>query len=307
MGTYPGQKKRSILLGAENNALVGLVAVSAIMFVIVTFIQIGYYLSNVPQNFFLTQVLNWLTLPAEPSVLLSRPWTIFTYMFTHSGVWQLISNMLWLWAFGYILQDLMGNRHLAPIFIYGGLVGAFFFLLTVNIFPVLQQQINIIRPMEGAGAGLMAVAVATTVLAPNYRIFPLLMGGIPLWVLTLIFVLIDYALIASIGAGTAVAHLSGGLIGLLYMKAVQRGADWGEWMHQLYHWFFHMFDPKKEDQQRKQKEKLHYKQGPAPFKATPKLTQQRVDELLDKISVQGYHSLSDEEKEFLKKASNESL
>jgi hypothetical protein len=218
----------------------------------------------------------------------------------------MISNMLWLWAFGFILQDLTGNKHIAPIYLYGGWTGACMFLITVNIFPVLQQQVATMAPMIGGGAAIMAVAVATTALAPNYRIFPMLNGGIPLWVITLIFVLVDYALIASVGAGVAVGHLAGGFIGILYTKAMQRGADWGKWMHQFFHWLLHMFDPK-ESKAGKQamKQKLHYIAGPEPFKKTPTVTQQRVDDLLDKIHTKGYGALSDEEKDFLKRASQE--
>jgi membrane associated rhomboid family serine protease len=39
-----------------------------------------------------------------------------SYMFTHEAVWHMISNMLWLWSFGFILQQLTGNRHLALSF-----------------------------------------------------------------------------------------------------------------------------------------------------------------------------------------------
>lgn len=306
MAPLSQRKRKGILLGQEGNALVALIVINAVVFVIVNFIKIGYFLSNMEEAAFYKNVLAWLLVPAQVDVLLSRPWALFTFMFTNVGVWQLISNMLWFWAFAYILQDLTGNRHLAPIYIYGGWMGAFMFVLVNNLFPVLANQLPSIAPLGGAGASVMAIAVAATALAPGYRIFPMLHGGIPLWIVTLIFVLIDYALIASVGAGTAVAHLSGGFIGLMYIKAVQRGGDWGEWMHQLYNWFLHLFDPKKPTPEQT-RQRMHYKAGPEPFKATPHLTQQRVDELLDKINKKGYHFLTDEEKEYLKRASKEEL
>jgi membrane associated rhomboid family serine protease len=252
--------------------------------------------------------LAWFVVPAELDKFLGRPWTLLTYMFTHDGVWHMISNMLWLWAFGFILQDLTGSRQMGPIYMYGGMIGAVMFMVTVNLFPVLRQSAASLPPLQGGGAAIMAVAVATTTLAPGYRIFPMLNGGIPLWVLTLIFILVDYALIASAGAGTGVAHLAGGLIGFMYIRAMQRGNDWGEWMHQLYHWFFNLFNPEKNKPSRhEQRQKVHYKTERQPFKATPHLSQQRVDELLDKINQKGYHHLTDEEKEYLKRASREEL
>ena len=56
-------------------------------------------------------------LPADMGTYVTRPWTLLTHMFVHdtSNVWHILGNMLWLWAFGYILQDLTGNRKLIPI------------------------------------------------------------------------------------------------------------------------------------------------------------------------------------------------
>jgi hypothetical protein len=44
-----------------------------------------------------------------------------------------------------------------------------------------------------------------------------------------------------------------------------------------------------------------------PFKKANIITQQRIDEILDKISQKGYHSLTEDEKEMLKRASQEDL
>ncbi|MEP7319853.1 MAG: DUF6576 domain-containing protein, partial [Panacibacter sp.] len=50
-----------------------------------------------------------------------------------------------------------------------------------------------------------------------------------------------------------------------------------------------------------------YKSNRKPFEKIPRVTQQKLDELLDKINQEGYASLSAEEKEFLKKASQEDI
>jgi len=47
--------------------------------------------------------------------------------------------------------------------------------------------------------------------------------------------------------------------------------------------------------------------GQKPFKKTSNLTQQRVDEILDKINLKGYDKLTDDEKDLLKRASEEEL
>ncbi|MFP5039647.1 rhomboid family intramembrane serine protease [Parasediminibacterium sp. JCM 36343] len=292
------------LLGEDNNALTWLIIINSTVFILLNFLKIVYFFSDIPQIFFQHQIIDWFCLPASFEKLATRPWTVFTYMFSHLGVMDLISTLLWVWGFGYILQDLTGNTKLIPIYLYGGVVGALFFLLTNNIFPVLAQNVGNVS-MMGAGASVMAVAVGTTTLAPDYRIFPLINGGIPLWVLTLVFVAIDYATVASSSGGMAVAHLAGGAMGFIYIKQLGKGNDWGQWMYSFANWIDGLFNPEKKQAATPQKDKLYYKSNQPPYTKTPNLTQQKLDDILDKINQEGYHMLTDDEKLFLKKASKE--
>jgi membrane associated rhomboid family serine protease len=309
MGIRDQNIKRKPLLGEDGNALITLITINITFFVLLKFSEIVFYLGKLDATKFKPLVLNWFSQSPKFDVLVTRPWTILTHMVSHISVFMLISNMLWLWAFGYILQDLAGNRKLGPIYVYGGLVGVLFYVLTINIFPVLHQNIGAIEPMLGAGACIMAVSVATTTIAPDYRIFPMINGGIPLWVLTLIFVLIDFAMVASNNAGVAVAHLAGAAMGYIYVKRLRAGHEMGNWMHKLYYWLFHVLDPKKEPETaaaQRVKEAIFYDvNGKQPYKKIPNITQQRIDDILDKIGSEGYHFLTDDEKEYLKRASKD--
>jgi hypothetical protein len=229
-------------------------------------------------------------------------------MFAHDGVWGLISTLLWLWGFGFILQSLTGNRHLAPLYIYGGVAGVLAFSLSANLIPVLKQSAGSYM-LEGGKASVMAIALAATTLAPNFRIFPMLNGGIPLWVLTMIFVIIDYAMIASSGAPIGLAHLAGAGMGFLYFSRVKAGYDWGDWMHRLYDRFFSLFEPapEKKETTNLRKEIFYKSENNPPFIRKPNVTQQRIDELLDKINQKGLQTLTDEEREYLRQASKEEL
>ena len=67
----------------------------------------------------------------------------------------------------------------------------------------------------------MAIAIATTTIAPGYRIFPMLNGGIPLWVLTMIFLIIDLATIGA-NSGGHIAHLAGAFAGYLFIYTLRK-------------------------------------------------------------------------------------
>jgi membrane associated rhomboid family serine protease len=308
MSVLQKNRRRSLLLGNDGNTLVILIAINLIMFVMINFLKISYFLSGAPMASYYRDIIGWIMVPGEAIKLAGRPWTVLTHMFSHDGVWSLIGTLLWLWGFGYILQSLTGNRHLAPIYLYGGLAGVLAFSLSVNLIPVLEKNAATYL-LEGAKAPVMAIAVATTTLAPNYRIFPMLNGGIPLWVITMIFVIIDYATVASSGAGIGLAHLAGAGMGFLYLTRLKAGSDWGEWMHRSYNWFFTLFEPspEKKASEAMRREIFYKSDKQPPYARKPNVTQQRVDELLDKINQKGIQTLTDEEREYLRQASKEEL
>lgn len=307
MSFYERKRKRSFTTELQDNALVMLIAINLIVFVLFTFIKVFYFFTYTQETAgarFMNDIYKNLALPAGFSPFIEKPWTLITHMFYHERVWHLIGNMLWLWIFGYIFHDLTGNRKIVPVYIYGALGGAIALLLTFNFIPTLQVYADSATAV-GASAGIMAIVVATTMIAPDYRIFPMLMGGIPLWVLTIFFMIIDLALIPGFNTGGHIAHLAGALTGFLYIFFLRRGFDWSDGMNAFFDWVNNLFNPDKP--KKKIKNELYYKARKKPFSKTPNLTQQRVDEILDKISQKGYESLTDEEKELLKKASKEDL
>jgi membrane associated rhomboid family serine protease len=309
MNLQETKKSRLPLLGDSNNSLVLLIAINALVFVLLNGLKIVYLLSynnNIQaEDFFQSQILQWFILPAHAENLWNKPWVIFSYMFSHYSVWGLISSCLWLWAFGYILQDLTGNKKLFPLYLYGGFIGAIVFLISLQFIPAFQQ--NIPQYFIGGSAAVMCVAVATTTLAPDYRLLPMLNGGIPLWVLTVIYVAIDFASVAQKGSSIGIAHLAAGAFGFIFIKQLRKGNDWGEWMNEFADWFNDLFNPEKKYKKHSEKDKLFYKAPGKPYNKKHNLTQSKLDEILDKINKEGYHMLTEEEKEFLTRASNEDL
>lgn len=188
-------------LGQPGNLLVSLIVILVISFCIFTFIHVAFALTGndtqISNAKYYENVFKWFVLPAQWNLLITKPWTLLTYMFMHDDVFHMVGNLIWLWVFGFILQDLTGSKTIWPLFIYGGLSGAGLFLLALNIFPGLQHIVQG-GTLLGASAGVMAIAIATTVLTPSYRFFPMINGGIPLWVITVIYVIIDLAMIAKL-------------------------------------------------------------------------------------------------------------
>ena len=284
-----------------------LIIINVLVFILLHFIKTIYGLSHIPQDEFMKNTYAWFTLPADFSKFLQRPWSLLTSIFTQLNTLLLLSNLFWLWTFGYILQDLVGNRKIIPLYLYGGIAGAIVFLLTFNLMPQLQGLKNT-EVFYGAATPIIAVAIATTVLSPQYRLFPMISGGIPLWVITLVFFVIDFASVSR-SPGWLFSHLASAAVGFFFAKALLKGNDWGEWMSTLFDRFTNLFNPEKKIRRKNpvKQEVFYNTRGQQPFKKTTNLTQQKVDEILDKINLKGYDRLTEEEKEILKRASEEDL
>lgn len=304
--TYAAEKQeQKITLGQSGNQLIILLAICLIFYLCLAFMRAMWlyrFPENVSTTYFYSDIYNQFSLAADGGRLLARPWTLFTFMFIHDDVWQVFANMLWLTAFGFMMQENGGNKKIIPVFIYSSLVAAILFLLAYNMIPALAAQKNIVYA-SGATAGVMGIAVATTLLYTRYKIFHMIGGGIPVWMIALIFA--TSALFTHIHNVAALLLLLGGAIsGLLFVMIYQKGTDLSTGMNHLFDWFGNLFNPDKPAKGKQIKDELFYKTDRAPFSKKPNPTQERIDAILDKINKEGVTSLSEEEKELLKRTKN---
>lgn len=307
MGYRDYSVKRRVSIWSENNALLMLIILNVFVFITLRFILAVYGLSLLKQDDYYRNIFQWFAMPADFSMFITRPWTLISAGFTQFDIWMMISNMFWLWTYGYIFQDLTGNRRIVPLYLYGTVFSSAVYLLCYAVFPQLRQMAET-QFYFGAIAPIIAVAFAATAFAPGYRLFPMIGGGIPLWVMTVVFCIIDIFYLTAKSAWFF-PHIAAALTGILFVQGLKSGNDWGAWMNDLYDWFVNLFNPKKKAPGRRpvKQEVFYNTRGQQPYKKTSNLTQQRIDEILDKINLRGYERLTEEEKELLRRASEEDL
>lgn len=292
--------------GGKVNPLVVLIAIAMMVFVVLAFLK-ALTSVRLPEGdnvneVFSKNVLSWFAFSSEHAA--TRPWTALTFSFVHINIWQLFASIVWLWCFGYILIDLTGFKKIVPIFLYGTIVGAAAFLIAKTFLGTTLA--NGPEYFIGSGAAILAVCAAATTTCPHYKVFPMLGGGFSLWILSIVYLAIDMATLPANSPVVYIAHLSGAFAGFLFIFLLRKGVDGSEWMNNLYDWLLGVFNPEKPElSKNKIKSTLFYNANKTPFSKTPKFTQQRLDEILDKINQQGYNMLSANEKEFLKRMSNE--
>lgn len=291
-------------LGDSQNSLTRLVIINLVVFITLALCRAYFFFfyqdTAQIEQIFRQQILQWFALPGQFQQLLYRPWTLLSAMFTNVGVWMVLGNMLWLWAFGFIFQDLSGNRKIIALYLYGGIAGSLGYLLASSLLPDATSA----GLFYGAAPSVMAVAIATTMLSPYYRLFPQLMGGFPLWVLTVVYVLVSVATKPLQQPLSYLPLLAGGAMGFVFMQLIRMGYDLSDWMNRIFDWANDLFNPEKPKQKKTGIKEIHfYKATRKPFDKKPRLTQERIDALLEKIHQKGMDSLTQEEKEFLERAS----
>jgi hypothetical protein len=131
----------------------------------------------------------------------------------------------------------------------------------------------------------------------------MLNGGIPLWVLTLVFVIIDFAESPSIIIPGASGSCCGVLTGFFFIFLLRKDIDLSSGMNNLFDRIGNLLNPSKKPVKKEAQQHFYKLGGTDPYKKVPNITQQRIDSILDKINQKGYRSLSEEEKEILKRAS----
>jgi len=243
---------------------------------------------------------NWLAVPSEPSTLLTRPWTILSYMFLHLDFFHLLGNMLWLYFLGQLFVQFLGEKKLWTVYIAGGIAGAVLYILFFNVFPVFDQ-VNPFAKALGASASVMAVVVAIGTYAPDFSIRLLFLGNIKLKYIAIFSFVIDVINISNSNAGGHIAHIGGAALGFFFAKQWKKGKDITSWVDAATSFLLAIF---KASPKPKMKVKHKRSNSEYDYNTRKKEEQLVVDAILDKISRSGYDSLTKSEKDILFKASN---
>ena len=230
-----------------------------------------------------------------------RPWTIITYAFMHDlySLFHILFNMIALYWFGRLFIEYLGSDKLIAIYLLGALAAGFCYLGVFNTIPFFKNQ-SAFSGMVGASGAIFAIMVAAATLTPNYTFFLLFFGPVKIKYIAAFYIVLSFLGSVQSNAGGNIAHLGGALMGFVYIKQLQVGVNWGGWITATLSWFGDLFSsrPKVKVSYRKN-ERASEKKG-APLSG---ISQQEIDDILDKISDGGYESLSKDEREKLFKAS----
>lgn len=292
------QTMESIFTNLKNtfrtgNILAKLIYINVGLFILIRLMGVIFLLFNIPGILF----LQYLQMPSSPELLLYRPWTVITYMFTHFDFLHILFNMLWLYWFGGLFLNFFSERQLGGLYLLGGIAGAVLFMLAYNVFPYFQTVASSSYLM-GASASVMAIVFAVSFYRKDLEINLFLIGRVKLIYLALFTFVIDLLAITSDNAGGHIAHIGGALFGIWFAMRIQKGKDLTAPMNRLLDWVVNLG-------KRKPKMKVTYKRAETDYEYNARKNRESadLDAILDKLKRSGYESLSGDEKRQLFDAS----
>ena len=282
-----------------GNMITRLIIINVAIFVIMALIKAftpGFYVI----------LESYMAIPGDLFTLLTRPWTILTHMFIHSGFFHMGWNMLFLYWFGRITGDLLGDHRILPLYLMGGFLGALAYVISYQLFPGIIG----IRAL-GASAAVMAIVVTAGATAPDYIMRLILIGDVKLKFIVFFVILID--VIGAAGqsnTGGHIAHLAGAGFGLIFVRQLREGMDLvlplGNFIQKFSNWLSGNVPAGKQGKSSPLSVKYKAADKSKNVSGSTKSDlsfQEKLDTILDKIKDKGYDSLTSEEKEFLFQAS----
>ncbi len=240
--------------------------------------------------------LQYVSLSSNPEDLLWKPWSMISYSFFHSDFFHIFFNLIILNFSGQLFLTFFNQKQLLGLYV---LSAVFAGLVFVSSFYLM----NIIAPIVGASAAIMAILVAVTTYSPLMNVRLLLVGNVKLWQITVVILVLDLLQIRMDNSGGHIAHLAGAFFGFVFVKLLKNGTDLSNIVTTIIDFFVNLFRKSPSTPFKK----VHKNYRKPSEKSTSRIvtkdkTQQQIDEILDKISRSGYDCLTKEEKEFLFKA-----
>ncbi len=270
----------SMMPGYSTNAVLRLIIICGVGYVGFLFTAVCFQAFGLhPYNEAVAIVKPYIALPARKDFT-THFWTLFTYGWSHGSFLDWVTDMIWLFSFGSIVQSLIGYKQVIPMFFYSCVVGGIFYMASQYI-PG-SAFTGRAEGLLGAQAGVMALAVACITISPRYRIFLAPNLGIPAIALVLVYLVLSLVRV-NLHMPEIFLLAGGGLMGFVYIKLTQQGYNLGEWIYDLGSNMERRFSP------------LDNK------KDSGVISQNLVDDLLDKINQKGMRSLSREEKKLLER------
>lgn len=223
---------------------------------------------------------SWLAMPSDAKTFLHRPWTLLTYMFTQFSPLHLLFNVLWLYWFGRLTIYSIGGRQLLRIYVAGGLAGSLAYLAATAC------GVSAGGYLCGASASVLAIMCVVAITMPDFELNLFIFGRVKMKWFAAVCVILTLVGASSSEAGT-IAHAGGMTFGIIY-GLVSKGT--------LKRYKVSLKERSDNIKKRFKPDRPKNAEAAANAMRGRLSDHDRLDQLLDKIRLSGFSSLSETER-----------
>ncbi|MCQ2609069.1 MAG: rhomboid family intramembrane serine protease [Bacteroidales bacterium] len=276
----------------QGDIITKLLIINTIAFILLWMVEIVGSISHT--NVYYT-VLQNIAAPTLAKSFLRKIWTIATFSFFDTAFLSYFCNMIFLnWA-GRIFLNFLNEKKFLATYILGIFSG-----LALSI---IGSSLSITQGiLLGPAAAVLAVIVAAATYAPNYRIYLLFFGEVPLKVFAIIIAVFECLPLISIFGqynpqtlASTFYKLGGVLYGFSWAYLLRKNIDISMW---LLKFITNVENTRIEKKGPKMYKHTHRDEEYVSYEEVS-YDEEEIDTILGKISKSGYDSLTKEEKEKL--------
>lgn len=237
-------------------------------------------------------IWNFGRFTVESAVMHGKLWEFVTFQFLHGGVFHVLVNSIGLFFFGPFMERWWGGSRFLAFYLLCGLAGAAFYVMLffAGVFPPTTTSAT---ALVGASAGIYGILAGVALIAPNMRVallFPPIELSMRQLAIAIMVIAVGSILLQFGNEGGEAGHLGGAILGYLLVKQ-PRLLGWAQRREER----VEIIRPKAFT--RRSEPKIRPRSG------IDLTTQTEVDRILDKISRDGFQSLTQAERDVLHRAS----
>jgi len=236
---------------------------------------------------------NWGHFSVAAAVEQFQLWRFLSFQFLHANGHHLLVNMLGLFFFGHFAERWWGSRKFLFFYLATGVAGALFYVVLFYLGWFAKQGYDSSSSMVGASAGIFGILACIAVIAPNLRVLlffivPMSMRNFAVLALGISVVVILFNLDNS---GGEAGHLGGAILGFILMK--------NPWLLSF------ISDDTMLSRRRRVVDATIVREKKLRPRININMDDSEVDRILDKVSREGLQSLTEQERDILKRVAEQ--
>ncbi len=259
----------------------------AIAFVLIHILELISFAEITDKNLF-SFFFEQFSLPTSFVSLIKQPWSLITHPFIYRGIFDILFDCLWLYWIGNMFLSFLNKRQFWFVF-GGGLFGGAAVYLLMGQLGVLSQGVH----WNTTAFGLAALISGISVFMPSLEVRLLIFGNVKFRTVAMVYLALELVFTGISNTLAILPYVTMILFGVIFMQQLKKGNDWSALVKL---------------NRRKKLQVIHTREEPVAFRRKHPHdlpNQEEIDQILDKISQEGYDKLTSREKEILFRASKQ--